>query len=42
MTGEKGVLGALYSTEGAGEETLGLVKKPANLGFSHLLEPKQT
>lgn len=32
MTG-KGVLGALYSTKGAGEKTLGLVKKPANLDF---------
>lgn len=34
MTG-KGALGALYSTEGAGEKTLRLVKTPANLG-SHI------
>lgn len=34
MTG-KGVLGALYSTKGAGEKTLRLVKLPANPG-SHI------
>lgn len=41
MTG-KGVLGALYSSKGAGEKTLGLVKMPANLGSHIYLSPNNT